>query len=293
LPAVGPTQTGGLEGYNDDDYMYNYFDPHRRSYIQIKVYNPPAVPVRLDEAFSVVSFYKPLFQGHYQNTVLSSLPVLLIFLFFFLIGIFPLYLLLRVFADDYNSFTGATEKISHKLIGSNFLEITGYSALSVIGAAAVLLAMIVIVSSIVSGNILRKNKEIYGRYSLEYRERIKRRLSGEDKIIGRIVRRDIDYIKEYITRDETSMESRVRSSVTHRIKKYTIRFSGILDVPVYLSKQLLDDPDSYPSVKQLDELFADKKDTRPSIQRDVEFIVAPDYSIYLAVPEDPGTQAEK
>jgi len=275
------TQKGGLSGYQGDDYMYKYYDPLKGKYLEIKHYNPPPASRQFNETFSVVSFYKPLFSGHYQNVSELSIAVSIIKIIFFLIGAIPLYLILFLLAKEFGGQNSSSRKITHKLISDNFTEMTRLNIFAVICAVTIIIAIITIAGFIVSRNITREHRKIYSGYSAEYQAKIAKVVSPGKKAAGRIIRRENILIKHYTSRFENG-ENLNKTTVQYTPAKiYTIEFLNILNMPVYLNFQLIDGNESKPFIGKLDELFGDKKSTVPLEKKDIEFLVNKDFSISL------------
>ncbi len=276
------THLGGLRGYQDGAGQYQYFDPLARRYTQIPHYNAMPVARKLDETFSLVSFYKPLFSGHYQNVSDLSLLVSVIKIVIALIGLVPLYLVLVVLAKDFGaSFTPAQE-VTHALIGKQFSAMTGYSALLVAGVIALAVVGITLLQHYMERRIVSRHQETLGTYATEYRELVTRRIAVGDKITGKIIRRDDASVQEtyYDTQDDTNMNRRGTRTLSASL--YTLEISGQVPVPVYIGMQLAGDADTHPGIRRLDAMFADKKSERPAGDARVELTVNQDYSVSLS-----------
>ncbi|MBN2547106.1 MAG: hypothetical protein JXB50_14990 [Spirochaetes bacterium] len=274
------TQKGGLSGYQGDNYIYKYFDPLQEKYLEIKHYNPPPASRQFNETFTVVSFYKPLFSTHYQNVTDLSLTVSIIKIFFFLIGIIPLYLILFVLAKEFARQINLPQKITHKLISDNFTEITKLNVFIVFFAVIILIAVITITGFIISRNIIREHRKIYSIYSAEYQAKIANVVSPGKKATGRIIKREHTTIKEYST--QIINETVNRQSANYiPADIYTIEFLNILNMPVYLNFQLIGDVNSNKLIAELGTLFKDKKSSVPLEKKEIEFFVNKDFSISL------------
>lgn len=294
LLTASATQIGGLSGYKDDDNTYAYYDPQQRGYSRIKTYSPPPDPENLNETFSVVSFYKPVLADYYQNVYKFQLLSSLLGLFFFFCGIIPLYFLMLALANDFNSSNGIKEKINFGIINGNFAELTRISFPAFIVAALIVIVIATISANVVSGNLLREQEIVSGRYSAEYRGRIMSAVSPGKIITGRIIRREQESEKVYLTQEESrrTMSSKNESRYEPAYN-YIVEFPGLLEIPVYLKMRLRGDSETNPKIRELDALFANTKvvrtmygsyspDTHPVTMKDLEFLVNPDYSVALS-----------
>jgi hypothetical protein len=277
------TQKGGLLGYQEDDYLYKYYDPLGGEYLQIKHYNPPPVSSRFDEVFSVVSFYKSPFSDHYQNVTDLSLAVSIIKIIIFLIGAIPFYLVLVLLAKEFGKNSNPAQIISHKLISDSFKEITKLDFFTVICAVIIIIAVITVIGVVISRDIISEHEKIYSAHSDEYKSKIMRVVSPGKKITGKVIRREEISIKHYDTEnryDDTEVLNKTSVNYTSA-KVYTVEFLNILHIPVYLSLQFTDDESSKKFISKLDGLFIGDKSSATLDKNDVEFIVNKDYSISL------------
>ncbi len=275
------TQKGGLLGYQDDDYIYRYYEPLQGKYLEVKHYNPPPASRQFIEAFSVVSFYKPLFSSHYQNVFDLSLTVSIIKIIFFLIGVIPFYFILFLSAKEFGRQSSPSQKITHKLISGNFTEITRLNVLAVIIAVIIIIAISTISGFIVSRNISRGHKKVYSGYSAEYQAKIAQKVTPGKMVTGRVIRRESILIKHYTGRFENGEISNKSTVKYTPAKIYTIEFSDILKMPVYLNLELIENDELKPFIGRLDELFGDKKSSVPHEKKDMEFMVNKDFSLSL------------
>lgn len=276
------THVGGLRGYQDGDAQYHYFDPAMRRYVPIGHYNAMPVARKLDETFSLLSFYKPLFSLHYQNVSDLSLLVSLIKIVIALIGIVPLYLVLVVLAKDFGARLIPVREVTHALIGKQFSAMTGYSALLAAGVIALAVAGITLLQYYMERRIVSQHQETLGGYAKEYRDLVTRRIAVGDKITGKIIRRDDASVQEtyYDTQDDTNMNR--RGTRTLPASLYTLEISDQVPVPVYIGLQLAGDADTNPDMRRLDAMFADEKSERPAGDARVELTVNKDYSVSLS-----------
>lgn len=276
------THVGGLRGYQDGDAQYHYFDPAMRRYVPIRHYNAMPVARKLDDTFSLVSFYKPLFAPHYQNVNELSLLVSLIKILIGILAVVPLYLILFSLAKDFGASLAPAREVTHALIGKQFSAMTGYSALLVAGVIALAILGITLLEFYMERRIVSQHRETLGAYATEYRELVTRRIAVGDKITGKIIRRDDASVHETYYDAQDDMNMNKRGTRTHAAKLFTLEIAERIPVPIYVGLQLAGDADSTPDIRRLDAMFADEKSERPAGDARVELTVNKDYSVSLS-----------
>lgn len=269
-------------GYQNGFDKYRYCDPIRIEYMAIKHYGGYPVARKFNETFSVASFYQPNFVGHYENAVVLGPVVSVIKIIFFLIGAIPLYLVLVLLAKEFGKQSTPSIEITHQLIGNNFQEITKISPLIAIIALVILIVIMTVVSILLSNSITDEHTTKYSSYSSDYREKIMRAVSPCKIVKGRIMRVDESIIKHYDDRfqyDDTDVKNRRIEYVPTKI--YTIEFSNILHIPIYLGFELVNSGDSEKIISKLDLLASDKDNAVLFKEKEIAFVVKEDYSISL------------
>ncbi len=276
------THKAGLLGYPDGEGQYRMFDPATRRYESIPHYNPPPAANMLNETFEVVSFYKPLFSKVYRNVSDLSLVVSIIKIILGIFGIVPLYWMLFVLAKEYPQPVGSAGALTHAMIGKQFHAVAGMSVLSALGVLGVIVLAITLAEHWVERRIAREHQEQLGALSAEYRRQVSRSTAPGATLLGTLVRRE-DTLVHKLHSSPTQSGSDVNKKTVRTVPAmlYTLEFSELMRVPVYVRLQLFGDAASHPDIRRLDVLFADKKSKQPKSRSTIELVVNPDYTVSL------------
>ncbi len=270
---------GGLLGYRDG-WKVHVYDPDRGAYIEYKNFTPLPAAKTFTKAFDVVLFYKyrPS-SDQYRDTSLLGLGFYLPCLLVAAVMLFIVYLGLYTLAAEYLKASGEEISLSHQLMASRFHEVTGLSPVKalVIVLSVYALGMVLGLASV--RTLVSRYKGLYVSYQDQLKYALLQRASPGDTITGTVVRR---HYEEYRYKDTSSAVGRSGRWRSHRWPVFTVEFTGLIGIPVYLNLTTRPSERAAEDEGRLQKLFPDPLGVVPAERPELDFFVNPDYSISLA-----------
>ncbi len=269
---------GGLLGYRDG-WKIHVYDPDRGAYIEYKNFTPPPAAKTFKKAFDVVLFYKyrPS-SDQYRDTSLLGPGFYLTSLLVAAVMLFIVYMGLYTLAVEYLKTNGPEISLSHQLLASRFHEVTGLSPLK---ALVIVLSVYALgmVSGIASVRVLvNRYKGLYVSQQDQLKYALLQRASPGDTITGTVVRRHYEERQYKDTSRAVGRSGRWRS---HRWPVFTVEFTGLIGIPVYLNLTTRPSERAEEDEGRLQKLFPDVLTVVPAEKPELGFVVNPDYSISL------------
>ncbi len=275
---VAQDHAGGLLEYQAPHGRLHLYDPARRIHNEYYSSTTLDAASSFRDVFGVVVMYREPGRDYYQDTSFfsfSSSLALMIFGVLFLAGTFGLLFLM---ANEYAGVTGVG-KPGFAQIMTRLRKIAGirpWHALAIALTALLIIPLFAFFS-------IKRYTDLYGYHRDRLRGELMKRVSPGDTVTGSVILQFRGIEREVDTTFDEDTRRRKSSVRRHAVLYYTVRFSALIETPVYLNLKL------YPGnegVKALEEAFP-KNDTfaAPYFIKDHKFTVNRDYSVSLKIPE--------
>jgi hypothetical protein len=270
---------GGLLGYQDG-WKVHVYDPDQGRYVEYRNFTPPPAAKTFKKAFPVVLFYRyrPSSNLH-RDTSLLGPGFYLASLLTAAVSLFMVYMTLYLLAAEYLEAGDPPIELTHQLMASRFQEVTGLAPLQALWIVLAVYALGMAAGMISVRVLVHQYKSRYVSQRDELRYALMQRVSPGGTIRGTVVRR---HYEEQQYRDTSSAVGRAGRWRTQRWPVFTVEFTGLIRVPVYLHLTTRPSERALEDEARLQRLFPDPRSVVPKESPEFEFVVNPDYSISLA-----------
>ena len=270
---------GGLMGYRDG-WKVHVYDPERSAYVEYKNFTPLPAARTFTKAFDVVLFYKyrPS-SDQYRDTSLLGAGFYLTSLLVAAVSLGIVYLGLYTLAAEYVKANGPEITLSHQLMASRFHEVAGLLPVKALGIVLAVYALGMALGLVSVRVLVHQYKGRYVSQQDELRYALLQHVSPGDTITGTVVRRHYEERQYKDTSRAVGRSGRWRS---HRWPVFTVEFTGLTRIPVYLNLTTRPSERAEEDEGRLQKLFPDQQTLVPHEQPALDFVVNPDYSISLA-----------
>lgn len=271
---VNRNHIGGLHGYMDHSLQSVIYNPSENRYVKYPQLSPSLPASKFTDTFDVQVLYKASTSEYYNNTAPMSLGAMLFMIILGSLMLFILYIILYNIAAGYYD---EGKALSHRLIASRFHEVTGLSPLKALIIVLLVFAAISLTAVISVYRIERHYAGLYGPQQEKLKSLLLKKVTPGDTVSGTVIRRFQAQESQSVTTEGPGDKMRRKNS-WYTMMHYTVEFSDLLSIPVYIDLAYADGSDE---AKELDKLFKDRKSYIPEYVRDLDFTVNKDYSISL------------